>query len=148
MELNLTAKTPRISTIDMSELMNIAMRTEGANYSIQVGDTSNLDTKFILLQRHWDEIMTRAAEYVANGASTATIYLYSKGGVSISPYAPGYSAAAEQVLSYTLPTDDPNAPANATPDPNQGAAPYTPEPETTQQPGPTPMPHQGGAFTG
>ena len=150
MELNLTQKSPRISTIDMSELMNISMRTDGANYSIQVGDTSNLDTKFILLQRHWDEIMSSAAQYIANGSSTATIYLYSKGGVAISPYAPGYSAALEYVLNYTLPTDDPNATAQpeTTPDPYAPAVPYTPAPEETTPPGPTPMPHQGGAFTG
>lgn len=148
-ELNLISKSPRLARIDMSELMSISIATEGANYSIEVGDTSNLDTKFMLLQKHWDEIMTRAAEYIMNGYSTATIYLYSKGGVSISPYEPGYNAAMENVLNYTLPnggtgtneaTPPPSGMGENTPDPNQGGA--------TATPGPTEMPHQGGAFTG
>ena len=148
-ELNLINKSPRLSRIDMSELMSISISTEGANYSIEVGDTSNLDTKFMLLQKHWDEIMTRAAEYIMNGYSTATIYLYSKGGVSISPYEPGYNAAMENVLNYTLPTGGtgtgeattpPSGTGESTPDPNQSGA--------TATPGPTQMPHQNGAFTG
>ena len=142
-ELGLSGRSPRLSKIDMSEMMSISIETEGVNYSIEVGDTSNLDTKFLLLQRHWDEIMSRASDYVANGASTVTIYLYSKGGVAISPYARGYNAAMENVLNYTLPTADPNAgqqPAE-TPDPNVPESP-------TPTPGPTQMPHQGGAFTG
>ena len=146
-ELDLLSRTPRLSRIDMSEMMSISIDTEGANYSIEVGDTSNLDTKFLLLQKHWDEIMSRAGQYIANGYSTATIYLYSKGGVAVSPYEPGYNAAIENVLNYGLPSD---APSSATPPP--GSPQETPDPDAPPSESPTPpptvMPHQGGSFTG
>lgn len=142
-ELDLMNRSPRLSRIDMNELMSISISTEGANYSIEVGDTSNLDTKLMLLQRHWNEIMDSAAQYIANGYSTATIYLYSKGGISISPYAPGYNSAMQVIPDYTLPSDDPNTTPQpvTTPDPN-ATAPATSTPE------PTVMPHQNGEFTG
>ena len=142
-ELDLMNRSPRLSRIDMNELMSISISTEGANYSIEVGDTSNLDTKLMLLQRHWNEIMDSAAQYIAIGYSTATIYLYSKGGISISPYAPGYNSAMQVIPDYTLPSDDPNTTPQpvTTPDPN-ATAPATSTPE------PTVMPHQNGEFTG
>ena len=142
-ELDLLNRSPRLNRIDMSELMSISISTEGANYSIEVGDSSNLDTKLTLLQKHWAEVMDRAGQYVSNGASTATIYLYSKGGISISPYEPGYYTQMEQVTNYALNSDFPveTPSAEATPDPNA-------EPTDTPTPAPTPIPHQGGAFTG
>ena len=145
-ELDLLNRSPRLARIDMKELMSISISTEGANYTIEVGDTSNLDTKLILLQRHWSEIMDRAAQYIANGYSTATIYLYSKGGISISPYEPGYNSAMQIVPDFTLPSDNPNetpepvSPVD-TPDPNEPAP-------ATATPAPTVMSHQGGEFTG
>ena len=142
-ELDLLGRSPRLNRIDMSELMSISISTEGANYTIEVGDTTNLDTKLTLLQKHWTEVMDRASQYIANGASTATIYLYSKGGISISPYEPGYYTQMEQVTNYALASDNPavTPSAQVTPDPDA-------EPTDTPTPAPTPIPHQDGAFTG
>lgn len=141
-ELDLLSRTPRLNRIDMSELMSISISTEGANYNIEVGDTTNLETKLILLQKHWSEAMDLAGRYIANGSTTATIYLYSKGGISVSPYEPGYYTSMEMVTDYSLPSDNPVAtPETATPDPD---APAT----ETPTPAPTPIPHQDGAFTG
>ena len=92
----------------------------------------------MLLQKHWDEIMAKASDYIRNGSTTATIYLYSKGGVSVSPYEPGY------VINEPGDTFAPDVPTSyapvETPDPN-----VTEEPTT---PGVTPMPHQDLPFTG
>ena len=138
-ELGLLSRTPRISRIDMTELMQIRIYTEGTSYTIEVGDPSNLDTKLMLLQKHWDAIMQKAADYIKSGHATATIYLYSKGGVSISPYEPGYA--------YEIPV--------ATFLPDTPAPQVTPEggvnPEDSAEPTPpsvTPMPHQSDPFTG
>lgn len=143
-EYDLLNRSPRLARIDMSELMNISIATDGANYSIEVGDSQNLETKLHLLEKHWGEIMTKAAQYIASGYSTATIYLYSKGGVAISPYEPGYNTAMSNVMNYTLPSDDPGA---ATGEPNETPEPGAP-PSASPTPAPTQMPHQGGTFTG
>lgn len=141
-ELDLLKKSPRLTRIDMSELMSISMSMEGTNYQIEVGDTSNLDTKLILLQKHWSEVMDKALQYTEKGSSTVTIYLYSKGGISISPFEPGYYTQMENVTNYSLPSSNAEeTPSPQTPDPD---APAT----ETPTPAPTPMPHQGGAFTG
>ena len=149
-ELDLLHRSPKLSKIDLSEMMNISLSTEGAPYSIEVGDSANLDTKLGLLQKHWDSIMQSASRYVASGYSTATIYLYTKGGVSISPYEPGYNLSMAQVNNYALPTGDA---VTVTPAPITGDNPEeTPDPDApapeTPKPAPTPMPHQGGTFTG
>ena len=138
-ELGLLNRTPRLSRIDLTELMQIRIYTEGTSYTIEVGDPSNLDTKFMLLQKHWDEIMSKAAEYIRNGHTTATIYLYSKGGVSISPYEPGY-AYEIPVTTYLPDTPRPEATPNGGDVPGETAAPETPSV--------TPMPHQSTPFTG
>lgn len=137
-ELGLLSRTPRISRIDMTELMQIRIYTEGTSYTIEVGDPSNLDTKLMLLQKHWDEIMTKAADYIRSGHTTATIYLYSKGGVSISPYEPGY-AYEIPVTTYLAETPRPEA------TPQSGAQ---DEPNVTETPSVTQMPHQSDPFTG
>ncbi len=137
-ELGLLSRTPRISRIDMTELMQIRVYTEGTSYTIEVGDPSNLDTKLMLLQKHWDEIMNKAADYIKTGHTTATIYLYSKGGVSISPYESGYTYEIP-VTTYTPDTPRPDA------TPQGGAPQETPAPET---PSTTQMPHQSDPFTG
>ncbi len=141
-ELGLLERTPKINRIDMTELMQIRMYIEGTPYTIEVGDTSNLETKLMLLTKHWTEIMDEAADFIREGKPTATIYLYSKGGVNISPYEPGYS----------LPT---LAPASVSPSfepgeqPQNPAEPATPTPEpSTPAPQVTPMPHQDDPFTG
>lgn len=136
-ELGILARTPKISRIDLTELMQIHIYLEGYSYTIELGSESNLDTKLMLLQKHWDEILAKAAEYIRNGSTTATIYLYSKGGVSISPYEPGY-ALSEPI--YTLAPNAPSAAPVATPDPNATEEPTTPA--VTQ------MPHQNLPFTG
>ena len=145
-ELDLLNRTPKISSINMSEMMSISMKMSGTNYTIEVGDSSNLDTKFLLLQKHWTEIMNTAAQYLSKGYSTATIYLYTKGGVSVSPYEPGYNTALETIGNYTLPTNGPGATPNpiGTQEPEDPNAP----PPETPTPTPTVMPHQGGSFTG
>ena len=68
-ELDLLSRSPRLNRIDMSELMSISISTEGAPYSIEVGDTTNLETKLMLLQKHWSEAMDLAGQYIANGSS-------------------------------------------------------------------------------
>lgn len=141
-ELGLLERSPKINRIDMTELMQIRMYLEGTSYTIEVGDTSNLETKLMLLQKHWTEIMDEAADFIRNGRTTVTIYLYSKGGINISPYEPGY-------VIPTLP------PASAPAMPSPGDAP-TPNPNEEQpsdepyeqQPVATPMPHQDEPFTG
>lgn len=138
-ELGLLSRTPRISRIDLKELMQIRIYTEGTSYTIEVGDPSNLDTKLMLLQKHWDAIMQKASDYIKSGHTTATIYLYSKGGVSISPYEPGY-AYEIPVTTYLPDTPRPQE------TPEGGSAPQdTLAPET---PSVTPMPHQSDPFTG
>lgn len=140
-EMGLLNRTPRISRIDMTELMQIRIYLEGTSYTIELGDDSNLDTKLMLLQKHWDEILSKASEYIRNGYTTATIYLYSKGGVSISPYEPGY-AISEPVVTYA-----PDVPATPIP----GGQTASPEDGSTTEPTAptvTPMPHQGDPFTG
>ena len=138
-ELGLLSRTPRISRIDLKELMQIRIYTEGTSYTIEVGDPSNLDTKLMLLQKHWDAIMQKASDYIKSGHTTATIYLYSKGGVSISPYEPGY-AYEIPVTTYLPDTPRPQE------TPEGGSATQdTPAPET---PSVTPMPHQSDPFTG
>ncbi len=138
-ELGLLSRTPRISRIDLTELMQIRIYTEGTSYTIEVGDPSNLDTKLMLLQKHWDEIMTKAADYIRTGHTTATIYLYSKGGVSISPYEAGYTYSAP-VTSYIPETPRPQQTPEGGYNPDEPTAPPTPSV--------TPMPHQDDPFTG
>ena len=138
-ELGLLSRSPRISRIDMTELMQIHIYTEGTSYTIELGDPSNLDTKLMLLQKHWDEIMAKAADYIKNGHTTATIYLYAKGGVSISPYEPGYSYEIP-VTTYIPDTPRPQETPQGGNTPDEPTAPPTPSV--------TPMPHQSDPFTG
>ena len=140
-ELGLLDRTPKINRIDMTELMQIRMYLEGTPYTVEVGDTSNLETKLMLLQKHWAEIIQEAGDFVRTGTSnTATIYLYSKGGITVSPYEPGYTIPTlppASVSPTVAPDDQPSAnPDEPTPEP------YTPAPQVT------PMPHQDDPFTG
>jgi cell division septal protein FtsQ len=142
-ELGLLDRTPRINRIDMTELMQIRMYVEGSSYTIEVGDTSNLETKLMLLQKHWTEIMDEASAFIGKGYSTATIYLYSKGGVNISPYESGHVIDTPAPPSFAPETpgpdgEQPGEQPTATP----GEEDYTPEPQVT------PMPHQDDPFTG
>ena len=143
-ELGLLNRTPRINRIDMTELMQIHMYIEGSPYTIEVGDTTNLETKLMLLQKHWAEIMDEASAFIRSGKQTVTIYLYSKGGVNISPYEPGH------VIETPAP---PTPPPTLAPDGESGEPsdePYNPpdDPSYTPVPVVTPMPHQGDPFTG
>ena len=143
-ELGLLNRTPRISRIDMTELMQIHMYVEGAPYTIEVGDTTNLETKLMLLQKHWTEIMDEASAFIRGGSQTATIYLYSKGGVNISPYEPGHLIAtpAPATPPPTAPgTQGANEPTDGGYNEPDGET-YTPAPQVT------PMPHQDDPFTG
>ena len=141
-ELGLLERTPKINRIDMTELMQIRMYIEGTPYTIEVGDTSNLETKLMLLQKHWTEIMDEAAGFLREGNSSATIYLYSKGGVNISPYEAGYTVPTLPPASVQ-PT---NQPGDQSPNPYDQPV-ETPEP-ATPAPQVTPMPHQDDPFTG
>ena len=140
-ELGLLERTPKINQIDLTELMQIRMSVEGYPYTIEVGDTSNLETKLMLLQKHWAEIMDEASGFIRTGKKTVTIYLYSKGGVTVSPYEPGAPASVE-----------PNASPSVTPggDGQQPTEPSATPPDESYEPAPqvTPMPHQGDPFTG
>ena len=147
-ELGLLERTPHINRIDMTELMQIRMYVEGSPYTIEVGDTSNLETKLMLLQKHWAEIMDEASTFIRQGFSTATIYLYSKGGVNISPYEAGHVMATP--TPSTSPSASPDGETGEQPEESPGDQPeetpdvedYTPAPQVT------PMPHQDDPFTG
>ena len=146
----------------MTELMQIRMYLEGTPYTIEVGDTSNLDTKLMLLQKHWAEIIQEAGDFLRSGTTnTATIYLYSKGGITVSPYEPGYTiptlppasvspsfAPGEQLSANpneqpNEPTPEPNTPAPSTPGPStpqpNTPQPNTPEPNTPEPNTPEPV---------
>ena len=141
-ELGILERTPRINRIDMTELMQIRMYVEGAPYTIEVGDTSNLETKLMLLQKHWTEIMDEASAFIRSGKTTATIYLYSKGGVNISPYEPGYMLPTLAPASFAPTTPSPDGAPSAPPEEQPSDEP------SEQQPAATPMPHQDNPFTG
>lgn len=147
-ELGLLERTPRINRIDMTELMQIRMYVEGSPYTIEVGDTSNLETKLMLLQKHWAEIMDEASSFIRQGFSTATIYLYSKGGVNISPYEAGHVMATP--TPSTSPSASPDGETGEQPEESPGEQPEeTPDVEdNTPAPQVTPMPHQDDPFTG
>ena len=147
-ELGLLERSPRINRIDMTELMQIRMYVEGSPYTIEVGDTSNLETKLMLLQKHWTEIMDEAAAFIRSGkTNTATIYLYSKGGINISPYESGY-VIPEDTPAPTLPPDGTQGegsgeqPSGQQPEETPDDETYAPAPQVT------PMPHQDDPFTG
>jgi cell division septal protein FtsQ len=144
-ELGLLERTPKINRINMTELMQIRMYLEGTPYTIEVGDTSNLETKLMLLQKHWAEIIQEAGDFVRSGTTnTATIYLYSKGGITVSPYEPGYTIPTLPPASVSpsfAPGEQPSA------NPNEQPNEPTPEPNTPA-PQVTPMPHQDDPFTG
>ena len=141
-ELGLLDRAPRINRIDMTELMQIHMYVEGSAYTIEVGDTSNLETKLMLLQKHWTEIMDEASSFIRKGYSTATIYLYSKGGVNISPFEPGHVIDTPAPASAAPETPGPDGQPVDQPVVSPGDEPYTPAPQVT------PMPHQDDPFTG
>ena len=142
-ELDLLDRTPRISRIDMTELMQIRMYLEGMPYTIEIGDTANLETWLTRLQKHWKTIMDDAASYIRSGYSTVTIYLYSKGGITVSPYEPGY-VVPTQAPATPRPSDP-----DATPDGTDDEPDETPSDEPSDQPpAVTPMPHQNDPFTG
>ena len=147
-ELGILERTPRINRIDMSELMQIRMYVEGSPYTIEVGDTSNLETKLMLLQKHWAEIMDEASSFIRQGYSTATVYLYSKGGVNISPYEAGH--IMETPAPSTSPSASPGEETGGQPEVSPGDQPeVSPGEETyTSAPQVTPMPHQDDPFTG
>ncbi len=143
-ESGLLERSPRISRIDMTELMQIRMYLEGMPYTIEVGDTTNLDTKLEKLQRHWTVVMDEASTFIRNGRTTVTIYLYSKGGINVSPYEPGYAmptTAPASPSATSLPGDGTD-PGNTEPTETPGDEPYEPQPQVT------PMPHQDDPFTG
>lgn len=145
-ELGLLDRTPRINRIDMTELMQIHIYVEGSAYTIEVGDTSNLETKLMLLTKHWTEIMDEAASFIRMGYSTATIYLYSKGGVNISPFEPGHVIDTPAPASIAPETPGPDGEPVSTPENEPAESPddgsYEPAPQVT------PMPHQDDPFTG
>ncbi len=146
-EHGILERTPRINRIDMTELMQIRMYVEGASYTIEVGDTSNLETKLMLLQKHWTEIMDEAAAFIRGGRSTVTIYLYSKGGVNISPYEPGYVMPTLAPPSVG-PTNSPGEGTGEQPVETPGAEPDESPDDQPYVPAATPMPHQEDPFTG
>lgn len=141
-ELGILERTPRINRIDMTELMQIRMYVEGSPYTIEVGDTTNLETKLMLLQKHWTEIMDEASAFIRSGRTTATIYLYSKGGINVSPYESGYMLPTQAPASFAPTTPSPGGETGEPPEETPSDDPYE------QQAPSTPMPHQDNPFTG
>jgi cell division septal protein FtsQ len=142
-ELDLLDRTPRISRIDMTELMQIRIELEGVPYRIEIGDAANLETYLTRLQKHWNTIMDEASELIRSGHSSVTIYLYSKGGVTVSPFETGH-VVTTPAPATPIPSDP-----NATPDAQGGEPQETPSDEPDDDPSVvTPMPHQSDPFTG
>ncbi len=139
-------REPRISRIDMTELMQIRMYVEGKPYVIELGSVSLFDTCLDRLAKNWDTIMREAAECVRNdNALTVTIYLYGKDGSFVSPYEPGYTAptlAPASPRPSASPGEGPQTTPNPGPEATPDDEPYEPQPQVT------PMPHQGDPFTG
>lgn len=79
-----------IKTIDMSETMGISLFTpEG--YRIELGNVSDLATKFGRLKKGWKTIMSTAADQMKKpSVDNVTIYLYAKSGVVVSPHGIGF----------------------------------------------------------
>ncbi len=143
-ERGLTDREPRISRIDMTELMQIRMYVEGKPYVIELGSVSLFDNCLDRLDRNWTSIMYEASECVKrDNATTVTIYLYGKDGSFVSPYEPGYTAPTPAPAS-PRPSASPGEGPQVTPDPgsDETPEPYEPQPQVT------PMPHQGDPFTG
>ncbi|MDO4565380.1 MAG: FtsQ-type POTRA domain-containing protein [Clostridia bacterium] len=137
-----------LSTIDIRETMGITMYTD-EGYRIEVGSTSDLDTKLGRLQSNWAEIMSVAAQYVSQGNPNPTIYLYSKDGVTVSPYEPDY--VVPTTTDPVTISPDPDASPDSSTDPN--ASPDTGEPSSTapgDTPGvpTTPIPYASDPFAG
>lgn len=141
-ELDLLERTPRISRIDMTELMQIRMYLEGMPYTIEVGDTANLETWLSRLQKNWNTIMNEASAYVRKGYTTVTIYLYSKGGITVSPFEAGYVVSTPPPVTPG-PTDPDATPTEPGDEPVE-----TPSDEPSDEPSVTSMPHQDDPFTG
>lgn len=147
-DYGLLERSPRISRIDMTELMQIRMYLEGMPYTIEVGDTTNLDTKLAKLQRHWSAIMDEASSFIRSGKTTVTIYLYSKIGINVSPYESGYVVPTPPPPEVPSASPSPDGGEGTTPDDNPpDDNPPDDEPDEPQ-PQVTPMPHQDDPFTG
>lgn len=144
-EHGLLDREPRINRIDMTEMMQVRMYVEGAPYTIELGDLTNLETGLNRLEKKWTSIMDEAKEFVRKGSTTVSIYPYGKFGVYVSQYEQG----------YVIPTPAPVSPRESAspgtrPEPTPGTGPVqTPGDEPVETPLPvTPMPHQDEPFTG
>lgn len=128
----------KIAKADLNETMGISLYTE-EGYRIEVGDAKELTTKFTRLKNNWSAIMEKALSFTRQGADNVTVYLYSKGGVTISPHE----------LGYVVPTASPEILAGTTPEVIT-PAPQQPEvtPAPTNEPGDTTPPYQNDPFTG
>lgn len=114
-----------ISSVDMSETMGISMYTpEG--YRIELGNVSDLTTKFTRLKRGWKTIMSTAADQMRKpSVDNVTIYLYAKNGVVVSPHGVGYVDESQlPVTPVTAATPEPGYPYEQEP----GVVFATPEP--------------------
>lgn len=123
----------KLQSIDITETMGITLYTvEG--YRVEVGSTADLDTKLNRLNKYWNTIIATAARYVSQGNPNPTIYLYSKNGVTVSPYAPDYVVPSNSPDPTNIPSEyDPNATTPPTPDPNAPAS-QTPNASSTPIP--------------
>ncbi|MDO4544149.1 MAG: FtsQ-type POTRA domain-containing protein [Clostridia bacterium] len=133
----------RLESMDISETMGIVLYTE-EGYRIEVGSTSDLDTKLTRLRDNWTEIMSTAARYVSEGNPNPTIYLYSRSGVTISPYEPGY-VVPEETTEPTLSPEATDETATASPTDGTGD---TTSPNDTPQPQTTTIPYASAPFAG
>jgi hypothetical protein len=146
-DYDLLEREPRINRIDMTELMQIRMYIEGRPYTIELGDTTNLDTKLMRLQKGWSRIMDDAADFVRAGYTTVTVYLYTRDGVNVSPYESGTVMSTPEPPSQPTPSPGEGETVPSTPDPNFEPT-DDPGDEPQDQPEVTPMPHQDDPFTG
>lgn len=142
-ELDLLDRTPRISRIDMTELMQIRLELEGVPYTVEIGDAANLETYLTRLAKHWNTIMQDASELIRSGYQSVTIYLYSKGGVTVSPFETGH-VVTTPAPATPMPSDPDATPAGPDDEPQETPS-GEPDGDSAVV---TPMPHQNDPFTG
>ena len=116
------------TSLDVGEPMRMHLMTP-QGYRVELGDLRDLDLKCMRMQKHAAAILQKAEEYMRGGAAQVTVYLYSKNGVTVSPYPPDYIIPSEPVTSPNNPASTPSpnddGPPLATPVPTLGGDPFT-----------------------
>ncbi|MCL2694885.1 MAG: FtsQ-type POTRA domain-containing protein [Clostridiales bacterium] len=111
----------RIAAVDVAEPMKLFLITR-EGHRVEVGDALDLDMKCARFRNHYTAIMDTAAMLRRQGHETVTIYLYSKNGVTVSPYPPDHIVMPDEPTQTAPPEGD--APeTGATPNPDATAIP-------------------------